>query len=532
MKQKPVFWFVGFILLTGVALGLIAANIIHIDPFFHYHKPETNEYFYSLNNQRSQNDGIVKNFDYNGLITGTSMTENFSNSEAENLWGCSFVKVPYSGGTYKEIDGIIETALKYNPDLKYVIRGLDMDMFFVDKDRMRTDLGEYPTYLYDDDLLNDVHYLFNRDVIFSRAYPMMKARTENGFTPGITSFDQYSNWMKGQKFGKNVLFPDGITVKKAADPVHITGKQTITVQKNVVQNVAVLASYYPDVTFYYFFPPYSAQWWKSLAESGTIYRQIEAERLMIETILERRNIKLFSFNNRFDITTDLNNYKDSIHYGEWVNSLMLQCMHDEQYMLTRDNYEAYLDEELQFYTSFNYALIKDQPDYENDLNAAFLLTKEKKGANGAEIDLADDHLELRNAELVKDQHGGKDGILCKGSLGRDYHNTEITVADYLRDTEYIGFKMEVKDITPYNYLIFYGRKVNDHGQPIVCIYDREGHVIGQHMYSYHDINYEWKQYIINVSKLTGEVYIIFNGGYEDSTGSAESKYVFSDIRFY
>ena len=522
----------GFILLTVVALGLIAANIIHIDPFFHYHKPDTDKYFYSLNNQRSQNDGIVKHFDYTGLITGTSMAENFSNSEAENLWGCSFVKVPYSGGTYKEINGMIETALQYNPDLKYVIRGLDMDMFFVDKDRMRTDLGEYPTYLYDDDLLNDVHYLFNRDVFFSRVYPMMKARTETGFTPGITSFDQYSNWMNGKKFGKNVLFPNGVTFKKAANQDHITGKQTITVQKNVVQNVAVLASYYPDVTFYYFFPPYSAQWWKSLVENGTIYRQIEAERRMIETILERRNIKLFSFNNRFDITTDLNNYKDSIHYGEWINSLMLQCMHDEQYMLTKDNYEAYLEEELQFYTSYDYSLINNQPDYENDLYAAVLLTNEINGMNEAEINLADDHLELRNAELVKGQHDGKDGILCRGSLGRDYHNAEITVPGYLWDTEYVGFKMQVKDITQYKYLLFYGKKVKDHGQPIVCIYDGEGHVIGQHMYSYHDINYQWKQYIINVSKLTGEVYIIFNGGYEDSTGSKDCEFVFSDIRFY
>ena len=90
MKQKPVFWLMGFILLTVVALGLIAANIIHIDPFFHYHKPDTDKYFYSLNNQRSQNDGIVKHFDYTGLITGTSMTENFSNSEAENCESALF----------------------------------------------------------------------------------------------------------------------------------------------------------------------------------------------------------------------------------------------------------------------------------------------------------------------------------------------------------------------------------------------------------------------------------------------------------
>ena len=83
MRRRPVFWLTGYFLLIFVALGLIATKTIDIDPFFHYHKPKTNEYFYILNNQRSQNDGIIKRFDYTGLITGTSMTENIKASEAE-----------------------------------------------------------------------------------------------------------------------------------------------------------------------------------------------------------------------------------------------------------------------------------------------------------------------------------------------------------------------------------------------------------------------------------------------------------------
>ena len=134
-------------------------------------KYTTNEYFYILKNQRSQNNGIIKWFDYTGLITGTSMTENFKTSEAEALWGGTFIKVPFSGGSNKEINDNIEVALRYNPNLSIVIRGLDLTRFMDEKDAMRTDLGKYPTYLYDDDIFNDVQYVFNRDVFFFQSVP-------------------------------------------------------------------------------------------------------------------------------------------------------------------------------------------------------------------------------------------------------------------------------------------------------------------------------------------------------------------------
>jgi len=127
------------------------------------------------------------------------------------------------------------------------------------------------------------------------------------------------------------------------------------------------------VDFYYFISPYSAKWWKESLENGTIYRQMEAAEIAAEEILRCPNIHLFSINNRFDLTTDLNNYKDSAHYGEWINSLMLCYMHDGRYLLTSENYKEHFDEILQFYTTFDYTQMNNQPDYEDDYYAAFLL---------------------------------------------------------------------------------------------------------------------------------------------------------------
>ena len=114
-------------------------------------------------------------------------------------------------------------------------------------------------------------------------------------------------------------------------------------------------------------------WWNELYNSGILYKQLEAEKYITELILEHDNIRLYSFNNRFDITTDLNNYKDPYHYAAWINIIMLKWMHDDEYRLTKDNYEDYLKQEYDFYTNFDFESINGQEDYEDDSYAATLL---------------------------------------------------------------------------------------------------------------------------------------------------------------
>lgn len=377
MRKK--LWIIGFLVIVVYALTVAAHEIIAVDPYFHYHAPNTQSYFYPLNNQRSQNDGICKHFDYEGLITGTSMTENFKTTEAEELFGMQFVKVSYSGGTYNEINRSLAVAAAHNPDLKCIIRGLDMGRFIEDKDSLRNDLGTYPAYLYDDSWINDAEYVFNRDVLFSRVYPMTKENDTPGFAGGITSFDAYSNWMGNYTFGHHTLFPDGFTAKDTASPVELTREDIDLIKGNIQQNVVALAEKYPDITFYYFFTPYSAAWWQVLLTAGTLDRQIDAEKTVIEEILKCDNIKLFSFNCLFDVTTDLNNYKDVYHYGEWINSLILRFMHDGKCQLNEDNYQSYIEEERKFYKTYDYAKMTEQQDYADDYYAAMVLEKEISG---------------------------------------------------------------------------------------------------------------------------------------------------------
>lgn len=67
------------ILGTLLTLAALAGITIYVDPLFHYHAP-LGSLQYPLYDERYMNDGIVRHFDYDAIITGSSMTENFKTS--------------------------------------------------------------------------------------------------------------------------------------------------------------------------------------------------------------------------------------------------------------------------------------------------------------------------------------------------------------------------------------------------------------------------------------------------------------------
>jgi hypothetical protein len=57
--------------------------------------------------------------------------------------------------------------------------------------------------------------------------------------------------------------------------------------------------------------------------------------------------------------SDLNNYTDSLHYGEWINSDILNWMSTGEGELNRDNYLLYFEELREIYQQFDYSAYFD-----------------------------------------------------------------------------------------------------------------------------------------------------------------------------
>lgn len=336
----------------GIVLALFAFVTIYVDPVFHYHAPLSG-WGYELFDERYQNDGIVKHFAYDAIITGTSMTENFKTSLCDKLFGVKSIKVSFQGGAYKEINANLQTAFKNNKNIKLVIRGLDIDTIDSEWDAdyigVQRDGYVFPTYLTDDNIFNDVNYLWNKTIFTNYTMREIAARKEEP-----TSFDQYGNWSGSAKYGLNAILENYNRQDKTDNESIFGDIDRERLEKMMEHNILQIIKENADTEFYFFFAPYSICYWDERNNTGSLNYKIDAVKYAIELMQEYPNTRIFLFPENYEVVCNLDNYKDTRHYGEWINDDMLQWMHDGQYEITKDNYEQHIENIREFYNNYDY----------------------------------------------------------------------------------------------------------------------------------------------------------------------------------
>lgn len=338
-----------FISLFIIVLLSVLSFVVIIDPYFHYHKPITN-YKLEANKARYLNYGIAKHFDYDALITGSSMTQNFKTSEFDKLFNVNSIKVSLSGTSYKELNDLLIYSFKNNKNIKKIIVSLDYQSFFVDKDSYTYEEELYPRYLYDENIINDIRYIYNKEVLISS---LKNLKCKNS-----TTFDEYANWNNHYKFGKVVI--DKLYNRPKKQKSKNLKKLLLNrFYGSLNQNIISLVKNNPNVEFYFFYPPYSIYAWDNLNREGTLNNYLKTEKLFTEELLKYENVHIYSFLNEYDIITNLDNYKDTRHYSEDINSKILVDMKNHKHELTKDNYEKYYKEIIKYYNKYDYdALFK------------------------------------------------------------------------------------------------------------------------------------------------------------------------------
>lgn len=338
-------------LLLGIVGCLLAggAFVVYVDPFFHYHAPIKNlQYPLMRENERYQTDGILKHWDYDAIIIGTSMTECFNTSDMNYLFGVNAVKTPLAGGLFKEINDNLKRAFSSGNDIRMVLRSIEYQCIAEDKDATK-DIYDYATYMTNDNPLDDAPYVWNKEVIGRAGQVLLY--TLRGET--TTSFDEYANWMQNNYFGPAYVYMSYEHGTKADRERVMTEEEETRIRENIRQNVTELADEHPETTFYLFFPPYSIGYWDNVCNKGELNWHLELERIAMEEVLQHPNIKLYSFS-MCDEITDLYNYCDLEHYAQWINYSLLVKMSQNQGLLTQDNYLDYIEQEREYFSNFDY----------------------------------------------------------------------------------------------------------------------------------------------------------------------------------
>ena len=338
-------WCKKFVLLWFILLMVWGGIVYLVDPYFHFHAPLPGM-SYEINKEYQQNDGIIRNFDYEAMIIGTSTSLGFSIGQAEQLWNKEFIRVSYPGGGFKILSTATKQAIKSNPDLEMIIRGLDPIWFITHASW--ADKNDYPEYLYDDIMWNDVKYLYNYDVFINDVVPeiirTIQGKPHDTMDVSIASEPATSVYVRGEKMNLEVDTDEKKEYRK-----NLVGN----LHENVVEDILA----YPEMQFVFFIPPYSIAWWDSLYVGGGIQAvesRISFEEYVYKELLQYENVKVFAFNNEFEMICADGNYTDEVHYTSAINAQILQWIYDGKHEITKENYKEYIDEIYNFYMYFDY----------------------------------------------------------------------------------------------------------------------------------------------------------------------------------
>lgn len=338
-KHILIFLFLPAALLFGCIL-----LVILIDPFFQYHKP-LEGIRYTIDNQLSQNPGIAKNFDYDSVILGSSMTVNFNTDLFEETMGLNTVKLSYNGAYPKDIDNIMALVQDSPNQVKNVFLGIDI--FTYRKEPGITAYG-IPQYLYDDSPWNDLPYLLNKDVLLD--YIIKNLLTKQPSTP-LNEIYYTRNYVTCSR--QNVLASYSVP-EQFQDPLP-EDIYLNNIEKNMNAYILPYVESMPETQFTVFFPPYSILYWYTCSAEGSLNAEISGEKQIIEMLIACPNVSVYYFQNLYDFITDLDQYSDYTHYTPEMNDYMTRCFADGTCQLTADNYEEVLNEMLRWMSECDFA---------------------------------------------------------------------------------------------------------------------------------------------------------------------------------
>lgn len=310
-------------------VGMLAAGtVLFFDPFFHYHKP-IRPLKAVLNQAEYQVIGTLRTFDYDSLIAGSSMAENYNNRWFDENFNCKTVKAVKPGANTSDLKYLIDAAYEER-EIKNIFYTLDISALTTEIQTHYVNEG-MPLYLYNKNPFDDVQYLFNKHIIF-KDIPYMIATS---FLEDYDEGDSF-NWAKYKEFSGLYYIP---TEKKQPEKtIEEYGKYVdynVSLLEEIVEN-------HPETNFVFLVPPYSSIWWYEADMCGDMEINFYALSSAFEKLLSYENVEIHYFQDMEEIISNLDYYMDLIHYNSDINKKLVDLLKTDTYKVTFDNMEEKL----------------------------------------------------------------------------------------------------------------------------------------------------------------------------------------------
>lgn len=323
-------WLRRFLALALAVLALLAVLVYIIDPYYHY---RAYDHKYKLDKIFSV-PGVVKNYDYDAIIIGSSMTQNFDMDSFRRELGQNPIKATLGGMDAPEMAALLKLARESDHAETYYLC-IDASLLSSDEAEQR-----FPEYLMDDNVLNDYRYFWGYEV-WMRFIPLdlaLLAADKLGVSlpprfQEARSIDKMGEWASRYTFSRDRVLEvyagsgnggasQADMTAAAADPMAQCRKFLGSL--DLSQGNLVL-----------FFPPYSALFWYDMDQAGKLESYFAVKRYFIEQVSAYGNVTVFDFQGA-DFTADLDNYMDMTHFSPQISGELVRCFASGEYRVTPD----------------------------------------------------------------------------------------------------------------------------------------------------------------------------------------------------
>lgn len=331
-KKRAGKWIVSFFALVLAILIFLSALVFLIDPFFQF---RVRDHSYMLSGW-FVSSGLIRNHDYDTLILGSSMTQNFNMDRFREELGAEPLHIGLGGIEPVEMKELIDLAYEAEKADTYYI-GVDTYAFTTQVEESR-----YPEYLLREDFLSRCRYFFSYEVWF-RYLPVdlcLLLLDRLGVELPVKfaysrSIDRLEDWSLNASYGEERMqgsFPGESHELPQADTEAIYQQMRSCVDRYLD------SFHYEKGEHIFFLVPYSSLYWCDMENSGRMAPYLRAKAYFVEQAIAR-GAAVYDFQ-AADFTMDLDNYSDPSHYCPEINDWMVECFANGDCLVNMENFDA------------------------------------------------------------------------------------------------------------------------------------------------------------------------------------------------
>jgi hypothetical protein len=322
--------------VLGIALALATAVVAFnawVDPFQHYRKAERFAPRFYNAWQRYENPGIARHYDYDRIVTGSSLMENVLPRDVDRIMGGKTINLSVSAQTAFDAGQLLRTALATGK-ARQVIMNLDYNAFSGAPDR--SGFSEpFPGYLYDDALWNDLPYVLGIGTL------RKSVETAAGLRWSRFSSDpeRMWDWMDGAHFSAR-------KVVQGLDPADLNAHfrqpaRTLEgMQASFEANLVPVIEASPRVRFSFLYAPYTILVWLDFEQRSQLEVTLAFREWLVERTARYPNVEIFDFHAEPAMVLDLGRFTDIYHHSPEMSREVIRAMHEGRNRLTRESVRA------------------------------------------------------------------------------------------------------------------------------------------------------------------------------------------------